>query len=116
VAYESRHSFRQVFQQYEAFGRSKTRYWRLTGARPNARQLLAMSLGMVGTVSAGVLAVRSPGRLRQAAAGGLAALVIVDHQGAESARSSERAVSCVTYAMVYAGWLTGLTSEWLKGK
>jgi GT2 family glycosyltransferase len=43
VDYEARTSLRAVWHQYVAFGRSKVRYWRRTGERPNVRQLVAIA-------------------------------------------------------------------------
>ena len=42
VGYEPRPSHGQLWRQYETFGAAKARYWRVTGARPNGRQLGAL--------------------------------------------------------------------------
>jgi GT2 family glycosyltransferase len=43
VPYEPRATVRDLGRQYIAFGRSKVRFWRRTGDRPNRRQLLAIA-------------------------------------------------------------------------
>ena len=111
VDYEARRSIPEVFGQYHAFGRSKVRFWRVRGRRPNTRQVLALGLGVTAT---GVLAasLRNPRRAAALVALGFAGAVAADHAGdPDERRPGVRAASIVAGAAVTTGWLSGVARE-----
>lgn len=112
VGYEPRETLTAIWRQYHAFGRSKVRYWRATGERPNARQRLALTLAAVAAGAGGVAVARRPralGGLCAAAAGGLA---ILDAAGAaEQADIPTRVASIPAYATLYTAWIGGVATE-----
>lgn len=114
VLYESRETFAELFRQYEAFGRAKARYWKLTGERPNRRQSLAISAAASGAVTAAALMLHRRGGVPPVALAAAGALALVDQVGAGGGRLPERLASCATYPTVYTAWLTGIASELLK--
>lgn len=114
VPYESRDTLVGVFRQYETFGRSKVRYWRLSGARPNARQRTAFALA-VGAVAAVPIARRRPERVL----GGLAlVLMAVDSAGSSSgpAQPAVRLAASLAIGVVWSAWLLGVVRETLLGR
>jgi hypothetical protein len=111
VGYEARDSIEAVFRQYFAFGRSKVRYWRVRGDRPNARQLVAVAGGLAG-VAVIAASITRPRRLAALALAAVGAFAILD----EAANPDERRVdvrlfSVAASAAVVGGWLTGLAVE-----
>ncbi|MGH9158124.1 MAG: glycosyltransferase [Acidimicrobiales bacterium] len=109
VGYEPRGSLRSVYRQYNAFGQWKVRFWRMRGARPNGRQLLA--LGLAGaTIPSFVLAAASSLWLGIAAVELLAmALCALDHAGGRSqTRFGVRTAAVAASVAVVAGWLSGI--------
>jgi len=107
VRYEARASFRELWRQYEDFGRSKLRYWTLTGERPNPRQAVALALALAGAATV-ALSKRRALALAIAAAG----LAALDHAAEPTETDpSVRASSVVASAVAQAAWTTGVLRE-----
>jgi cellulose synthase/poly-beta-1,6-N-acetylglucosamine synthase-like glycosyltransferase len=113
VDYEARATLAELWRQYEAFGRSKVRYWRMTGDRPNARQAAAL-VGGAGLLSGGI-AVRNPRRLAAAAAAATAAVLTLDHLAGPDGDGWSR-VSTAAYAAIAGAWLAGVAREGAAGE
>ncbi|MBV9932659.1 MAG: glycosyltransferase [Actinobacteria bacterium] len=111
VPYEARTSIGAVWQQYLAFGRSKMRFWRVTGRRPNGRQVLALTAAGAG-VAAAVIWVRDVERAAVVVLGGLAAAAAVDHLADPSERSpAVRAATIAANGAAIGAWLSGVVVE-----
>ncbi len=96
VEYEARARLASVWRQYVAFGRSKVRYWRATGDRPNRRQWLALALAPLAVVLAPLA-------------------VVVDHLADPGERDIlVRAASLAAYAVIVGGWIYGVVAEALR--
>jgi GT2 family glycosyltransferase len=121
VGYEARASVDAVFRQYFAFGRSKVRYWRIRGDRPNPRQLAALAIGSIAlaTLAASAPHPRRVVGLLVAAVGATAAL---DHAAdPHEPRVCVRLLSLATSWAVVSGWLGGVAREvvatrWLSSR
>lgn len=109
VGYESRASLRSVYRQYNAFGQWKVRFWRMRGARPNGRQLVAMGLAGA-TIPSFVLAAASSLWLGVAAVELMTlALCALDHAGGRSrTKPGVRTAAVAASVAVVAGWLSGI--------
>jgi GT2 family glycosyltransferase len=109
VSYESRSTWRALFSQYEAFGRSKVSYWRLRQISPNFRQALALTLAAITvlvTIAAG------PRRATGGAACVGIGLLVADHLVAPEERDlTVRLTSAVSTVVVLGGWLSGVAKE-----
>ena len=81
-SYLPRPDLGRLWAQYVRFGRWKARYWRLTGARPARRQVVAL-LGGPGAVVAWLIALRKDLRLGIAA---LISLAVIDARGGPAER------------------------------
>lgn len=111
VGYEARDSVRQVLRQYVAFGRSKVRYWRVSGRRPNARQVAALTLAS-SIAAAASLSVTKPRRLVAVALAALGGTVALDQAGDPHEKSiGVRVSSVVTSWAVVVGWIGGVVAE-----
>lgn len=111
VPYEARTTIGGAYRQYEAFGRSKVRYWWLRSERPNARQLLAMT-GTVVLFSIALGAARRPGRLGRVMGAGYASLLVVDGMGGVGEPGLRvRLISATTGAVVVGAWVIGVFRE-----
>jgi hypothetical protein len=109
VEYESRTTLRAVWSQYVAFGRSKVRFWRLTGRRPNARQLTALTAAGAAAAAVGAALVFTPATCLVAIPVAVTAIALVDHIGAEShSAAAPRAVAIATYPVIWGAWLGGV--------
>jgi hypothetical protein len=111
VDYEARSGAVEVWRQYTAFGRAKVRYWRLQGARPNARQVAGL-LAPVGVAVATTALARRP-RHRFAVAGlGAAVLGAFDHLGGDGpAPIGVRAAAAVGEVLIPTAWAMGAYLE-----
>jgi GT2 family glycosyltransferase len=111
VPYEARSTLLDVTRQYYAFGRSKVRYWRETGTRPNARQTGALAIAVCGVLATSAV-VRRPRRVAGVAAVGLAGLLALDHLADPGHGSpSERLAAAVASGCVMAAWVSGVARE-----
>jgi GT2 family glycosyltransferase len=111
VPYEARAALPALWAQYHAFGRAKVTFWRVTGARPNRRQILALGGASVSGAALAALAVRRPGLALGAVALGGAAVATVDHVVApEEPDLRVRAAALVAAAAVVGGWITGVAT------
>lgn len=114
VDYVPRDSLGALLRQYVGFGRSKARYWRTTGDRPQPRQLALLGAPVVSAGVMGIwLAAASPQLCAAAllAVAGLAGAVEVfgadwPHGSLRGHLASATATTCVA-----AGWLTGVWAE-----
>lgn len=111
VGYETRATIGEVFGQYEAFGRSKVRYWRLRGQAPNARQAVALALG-VFVLAIVAASVRRPRRLLGLVLCSLGGVAAVDHAGDPHEKElAVRGSSILASCAVVSGWLAGIIVE-----
>ena len=96
VDYEPRARLGELAKQYVAFGRSKVRYWRRTGNRPNRRQWVALLGAPVGVALAPLA-------------------IVLDHIADPHERDLEvRAVASFAYLLIVGGWLYGVVAELLR--
>jgi len=109
VLYEPRRTYRALWSQYGSFGVSKVVFWRLTGRRPNARQLTALG-GAAATIAIGAVAlVRRPASAAVLIAAGVAAVAIVDHIAAPDERDARvRLAAGAAYVTVIGAWISGI--------
>ena len=114
VDYVPRDSLPALLRQYLEFGRSKVRYWRATGDRPQPRQLALLGAPVAAAAAvAGGLAAASPRTRLAMLVGVLGVAGAVEVIGSDSPRGSLAghvaglsATSCVA-----AGWLLGVWGE-----
>ena len=111
VDYVPRSSLTALLHQYWAFGLGKARYWRLSGDRPQPRQLVLLGaplaglgafgvvLGVFGTVAGGSVLIA-----------GLAAGLVIEAAGADGPRAGPRAhlAALVALGCVAGAWLSGV--------
>ena len=111
VDYEARDDVLDIWRQYTAFGRAKVRYWRLRGARPNARQVGGLLAPVTVAVATAAL-VRRPRHCLALAGLGAVALGAVDHVGGEgSASLGVRTAAAVGEVLIPTAWATGAYLE-----
>jgi hypothetical protein len=117
VAYEPRHTYRALWRQYRAFGMSKVAFWRLTGRKPNARQVTALG-GAAATAAIGAVAlVRRPTSSVALIAVGAAAFAIVDHVAAPEERDVRvRLAAGAAYMTVIGAWIAGIASALVRAR
>jgi GT2 family glycosyltransferase len=109
VAYEPRDTFGALWGQYRAFGASKVVFWRLTGRRPNARQVLALGGVSTAGVIGAVALVRRPASAVALLAAGIAAIAIIDHVEAPGERDVRvRLAAGAAYVTVIGAWISGI--------
>ena len=115
--YIPRRSLPELWRQYVRFGSWKVRYWRLTGDRPQLRQLALAGVPPVAGASALLWIARrpSPRRTVTMASAGLGALLLLEAVGAEEPEGdvAAHAYGAAAMAVVGAGWLTGLWRDLL---
>jgi succinoglycan biosynthesis protein ExoA len=104
--YVPRPTFRELWRQYVRFGQAKVTYWRLTGDRPQRRQVVLLAAPLVVLVAAMLARHRLPW---MAAVAGLG-LVGIERVGGDerSARAAEHGAGTLGIACVGAGWLVGV--------
>jgi succinoglycan biosynthesis protein ExoA len=119
VGYLPRASLAGLLRQYHRFGRWKVRYWRMTGDRPQRRQLVLL-LGPPVLASVGIaLVAAAPRRLPALLAANATAVVgavAVEVAGSrESPRGglAEHAVAVAALVASSSGWLSGVYRELL---
>lgn len=107
--YLPRSSFRDLWRQYNRFGRAKVTYWRTTGERPNRRQQLLISLPIVGGLMGIVVLRHAPVRwpVTGALVAGLAALEYSEADTPEGGPIAH-AAAVVAMTVVAVGWLIGV--------
>jgi hypothetical protein len=112
VGYEPRRGLRAVWRQYAAFGRAKVRFWRVTGQRPNGRQLAAMVCGGAAAVATAVMVGQAHSRQVLAVAVAMSVgLLTLDHTGSDAnAKLGERAIAAGTFPVVWTAWLAGIAT------
>lgn len=113
VPYLSRTQYVDLWQQYRTFGRWKVRFWRLTGNRPNARQLGAFAGAAVG-IGAGVALLARPRHAARAGGVALVTLATLDHLAAPDGGPGERLTALGAYVVVLNGWILGAVEELLR--
>lgn len=111
VDYEARARLSDLWRQYDAFGRSKVRYWRLHHTRPNARQLLGVA-GPLAIAAVAVAVVIGAGAARGVLAlgvGGAAGLLALDHAGGgRHATVPARVAGAIGVAVLPTAWAAGV--------
>jgi succinoglycan biosynthesis protein ExoA len=116
VEYLPRQELIDLFRQYRRFGQWKVRYWRLTGDRPQPRQLALLTLPVVGLFGGAWVALHRPRTLID----GIPALIglglLVEASGTTAPRGglASRLVSCAAMASTSGGWLFGVVSEGVR--
>jgi glycosyltransferase involved in cell wall biosynthesis len=115
--YVPRSSLRALLRQYRRFGTWKVRYWRATGDRPQARQVVLMALPATGAVAAAVAARRLGWGTAVAAVGaGLALDQLGASAGTAAPNVLRRAVAVAAMGTVATGWTLGVWEEALRGR
>ena len=113
VGYVPRPDLAALFRQYRRFGQWKVRYWRLSGDRPQRRQVLLISMPPAALatllLSAGHPRLRGPVLATAAAAG--VAIEVLGSTGPSTTSLRAHATSLFALGAVGAGWLTGLYTE-----
>jgi succinoglycan biosynthesis protein ExoA len=108
VGYVPRASLAQLFHQYRRFGRWKAKYWRVTGDRPQPRQL-AMVTAPVGVAAIGIVGVRRcPRTALGLAVIGVATLESTGSSSPSSPSLRARGVAVLALGSVAAGWWSGV--------
>jgi glycosyltransferase involved in cell wall biosynthesis len=110
--YIPRPDLRRLWAQYRRFGRAKARYWRVTGDRPNRRQMAAlMGLPVGGAIGLGAL--RADGR---GVLGLLAGALAVEHLGSKGPPGgpAARGVAVVAMAVTSLAWWSGVIQGTLR--
>ena len=112
VAYESRVGVRDVWRQYETFGRSKVAYWRARRERPNARQAVGLAAPVLALLAP--LAVRRVAPVAAMTIAFAATLMALDQLAVGGRpRPNERAVAAFGAVVIPAAWASGAYREWL---
>jgi glycosyltransferase involved in cell wall biosynthesis len=114
VDYVPRDSLPALLRQYLEFGRSKARYWKATGDRPQPRQLVLLGAPVAAALVFGGALVVAPAPLRAAALiAGAGFAGAVEVLGADSPRGSVRAhlAGLTATSCLAAGWLLGVWGE-----
>jgi succinoglycan biosynthesis protein ExoA len=117
VGYLPRASLGALLRQYHRFGRWKVRYWRMTGDRPQPRQvvLIAGPLALAALVT--VVVAVSPRRLRALvvlkvlAVLGAIAVEVAGSRESSPGGPAEHAVAMAALAASSGGWLSGVVRE-----
>lgn len=111
VDYVPRSSLTALLRQYWAFGLGKARYWRLSGDRPQPRQLVLLGIPIAGLAAFGVVL----GVFGTVAGGsvvitGLAAGLLIEAAGADGPRAGLPAhvAALVALGCVAGAWLSGV--------
>lgn len=115
VGYEARDTLAALWGQYSTFGRSKVRFWRTTGRRPNSRQLLAIALaaGVAGATC--VTAARRPRALLPLAGTLTGVLALVDAAvPGDPDGVPVRVAAIPAYGTLFAAWVGGIATELLR--
>lgn len=112
VGYEARDTLRALWSQYVAFGRSKVRFWRATGGRPNRRQWLAMAMAAGAGAGSCLAVARRPRSLVVLFGAFVGALAVLDSAvPGEPDGPPARMAAIPAYATVFAGWIGGIAVE-----
>jgi Glycosyltransferases, probably involved in cell wall biogenesis len=112
VPYEPRSDLDALFTQYQEFGRSKVRYWKLSGHRPARRQRLALAAG-IAAAAVGVIGARKPAVLGASAAT-LVAIYLATDAATDAATNpvptplTTRLAAVPAHVAIEAGWLSGI--------
>ena len=115
VGYRPRQTLVALWQQYYRFGRWKVIYWRITGDRPQARQMVPLVV-VPGTLAVAIAGLLLTGRPLATLKSELALLVggamIIDHLGAEeSADLPVRLLGSLSVLLVVGGWSAGVLRQ-----
>ncbi len=110
VKYLPRATIRELFDQYQRFGRWKVAYWRIRGEPPRPRQKLLLAVPFAG-IGGLVLLSFMPRKWRllgMAMIGGMAGLIEVRGSKSPSGPPAAHLYSLVASMTVAAGWTTGV--------
>ena len=111
VDYVPRASLRGLLGQYWAFGVGKARYWRISGDRPQPRQVALLAAPVAGaTVLIASLATVGPGAALALLGAGAGLAMVVEIAGADGPGAGVRAhlAALVALACVAGAWLAGV--------
>lgn len=106
--YVPRSSLTELWWQYVRFGRAKVRYWTLTRARPERRQILLVFLPAVAATG---VALVPPAVRRAIVLGGVAAIVVAGELGTDEPAATgwaSRAWAAASSVVVAGGWVGGV--------
>jgi glycosyltransferase involved in cell wall biosynthesis len=111
VGYLPRGSLASLARQYWAFGIGKARYWRVSGDRPQRRQVALLAAPVVGLAGlAAVAAVAGPAAAGGVLVAGALAAVAVEAVGTDGPRSGllGHLAAVAALACVAGAWLAGV--------
>lgn len=111
VDYVPRASLPSLVSQYWSFGKGKARYWRISGDRPQPRQVVLLAAPVVGlAVLGGVLIASGPGAAAVLVGAGTALSGAVEIRGSDgpAAGVPAHAAAIVALACVAGAWLGGV--------
>nr|WP_249419748.1 glycosyltransferase [Rhabdothermincola salaria] len=116
VGYSPRSSVRQLWMQYHRFGRWKVRYWRMTGDRPQQRQMGIIVAPVLMLIAAIAFLVPRSGRMCRMSVltvGTLGAAVALEELGSQegTAGTVERGWAIAGMVAVGSGWLSGVLRD-----
>ncbi|MGH9278624.1 MAG: glycosyltransferase [Acidimicrobiales bacterium] len=111
VPYTARADLHGLWSQYLAFGRSKVRFWRATGERPNGRQRLALTMGAVAAGAGGVTVALHPATALWAGVAAVGGLIVLDAAARQPAGPLVRMAAVPAYAILLGAWLAGVAVE-----
>lgn len=108
VPYEPRSDLDALFTQYQEFGRSKVRYWKLSGHRPARRQRLALAAG-IAAAGVGAIGARKPAVLAASTAALVATYLATDAAtNPVPTPLTTRLAAVPAHVAIEAGWLSGI--------
>jgi len=112
VDYVPRASLPSLVGQYWSFGKGKARYWRISGDRPQPRQLVLLAAPVVGLAVFGVvLTALGAGAAAMLVGAGAAVSAAVEIRGSDGPPAGVRAHAAAIAALACVGgaWLAGVT-------
>lgn len=101
-----------LFEQHVEFGRSKVRYWHVTGDPPRLRQMALIVAPLAAAAAAAGVVVAAPKRTPALVGSLAAAAIAVEVMGADTPHGSisGHAAGLAAMACMCAGWLGGIWS------
>lgn len=112
VGYQPRSTHRDLLRQYRRFGTWKARYWKWTGDRPTARQLVLLGAPPLAACVAVVATVRSPARAVLLLTAAVAGLFGIDAAGSHApAPLRSRLHAVLAMVVIGGGWWSGCAQE-----
>lgn len=114
--YLPRRSLGALWQQYLRFGRWKVRYWRMSGDRPQPRQLVILG-GALSAAVVGLVVARTPRWRLAAPVAGVTALVGVEIGGSDEpgGEIASHVFGSMAIATTSFAWVLGIVTEGVRG-